>query len=79
MRLSCFRDLAKAQGQKKFKLDRELYENCIAKSSYQWTHDTEGEQYPMCKSPQGDIVYISRQLLAKYATFVDKQRLISLK
>ena len=74
-RIRCYLEQGKKQQPNDaFRINRTVYLGCVAKVSYEWTHDIDGTLLPICTKPTGDSIALSRTLLNKYELELDRSK-----
>lgn len=48
-------------------VNKTAYDACVARSSYEWTHDFGASKYPMCFQSTGNALVLSKELFHRYA------------
>ena len=77
-RIGCYVAQAREQNpQSTLRLNTTQYLSCVARVSYEWTHDVDGSLLPICTEPTGDAIRLSSIFLDKYvATFASAESVV---
>ena len=67
LRYGCYIQQGVADFSRGVSLNKTAYDACVARASYEWTHDFDASKYPMCSHPSGNVLAISKELYYRYA------------